>query len=395
MKIGYFSTDFPYKNPITGEMIRDYVYGGVENVTYNLAVQMAKRGHNIYVFTSSIDSKESVEEYENTTIYRYKKSFTIGSAPISIDILYKPLKLGLDLDIIHAHAGNPPAPIAAYRYANKKKKPFVVTYHGDGQWIWGDFIKRMSVYFYQKYLLDKILARADVIISPSEYFIDESRVLGKYRDKIIVIPNGVNVDEFDFGHSKKECRERLALPLDDEIILFLGTLSPHKGPDVLLRAMPKIIKEVPDAKLVFVGSGGMREELERLSKKLGIEKNVKFVGFVEERMKPFYYKAADVFCLPSVMKHESFGIVNLEAMACGVPIVASKIGGVPDVVKDGKNGLLIPPRNSEALADAIIYLLENYDIRKKMGKNGRKKVEDYSWERIAEETGKVYLSLIE
>lgn len=184
------------------------------------------------------------------------------------------------------------------------------------------------------------------------------------------------------------------MPIDENIILFIGNLSPYKGPDVLLRAMPKILKEIADARLVFVGSGVMEEELEGLCKRLGVEKNVKFAGFVEESMKSFYYKAADVFVLPSVMKHEIFGIVNLEAMVCGVPIVASKIGGVPDVVKDGENGLLIPPRDSKALADVIIYLLENENVRKKMGKNGREKVKNYSWERIVEETEKVYKELL-
>ena len=393
IKIGYFTHAHPYKNPITGEMIKEYMGGGVGDVSYNLSVQMAKRGHEVYIFTAAIDSKESVENYGNITIFRYKKSFTIGSASIPVNILYKPLKLGIDLDIVHTHAGNPPAPIAAYWYAKKSKKPFVVTYHGDGQWNWGGVIRRMSVYSYNKYLLDKILSYADVLISPSEYYINESRVLGKYQDKIVVIPNGINVDDFDIGYSKIECREKLGLPLDNEIILFLGGLNPHKGPDVLLKAIPKIIKVIPSATFVFVGCGIMREELEKLSKKLGVEKNVRFAGFVEEDTKPLYYRAADVFCLPSVMKHEIFGIVNLEAMACGVPIVASKIGGVPDVVKDGENGLLVLPRDSDAFADAIIYLLESEDVRKTMGENGQKKVEDYSWERISEATEKVYLSL--
>lgn len=396
MRIGYFSSGFPYKNHDTGELTLSSG-SGVENVTYNLAVQMAKRGHGVYVFTSSKDKSESIEDYGKISIYRYKKSFTIGSAPISIDILYKPykpLKLGLDMDIIHTHTGNPPTPIAAYWHTKKKNKPFVVTYHGDLQEAMGGFTRRMSVYFYNKYLLHKILSYADVIISPSECYIKESRFLGKYRDKIVVIPNGLNIAEFNISYSKEECRRKLGLSIDGRIIIFVGTLSPHKGPDVLLKAMPKILKDIPDAELVFVGSGWMRGELERACKQFSVEKHVKFAGFVEERLKPIYYRAADVFCLPSVMKHEIFGIVNLEAMACGIPIVASKIGGVPDVVKDGENGLLVPPGDSEALADAIIYLLENEDVREKMGKNGRKKVEGYSWERIAEETEKVYEGLV-
>ena len=110
MKIGYFTT-FPYIIG-NGHFVVSSA-GGVGVVAYNLAIQMAKRGHQVYIFTSSINSKESIEEFENLTIYRYKKSFTIGSAPISIDILYKPLRLGLDLDIVHTHVGNPPAPIRA------------------------------------------------------------------------------------------------------------------------------------------------------------------------------------------------------------------------------------------------------------------------------------------
>jgi glycosyltransferase involved in cell wall biosynthesis len=338
MKIGYF-TQFPYKNNVTDELIISSA-GGVGVVVYNIAIQMAKRGHDVHIFTSSINLKESVEKYENITIYRYKKGFTIGSAPISIDILYKPLRLGLDLDIVHAHAGNPPAPIAAYWYAKKKKKPFVVTYHGDGQWNWGGLIRRISVSSYNKYLLDKILSYADVAISPSEYYIDESRFLGKYRDKIVVIPNGINIDEFDISYSKEECREKLGLPIDNKIILFLGGLNPHKGPDVLLKAMPKILKSIPDAKLVFVGSGGMREELERLCKRLGVEKYVSFAGFVEECMKPFYYEAADVFCLPSVMKSEVFPIVLLEASASGLPMVVSDLDTLKCIIEDGyKEGM--------------------------------------------------------
>jgi glycosyltransferase involved in cell wall biosynthesis len=395
MNIGYFTHTHPYKNPITGEMIKEYTGGGVGNVSYNIAVEMAKRGHEVYVFTSSIDSKESVENYENIIIYRYKKSFTIGSTPIPIDILYKPLKRGINLDIVHAHAGNPPAPIAAYWYAKKKKKPFVVTYHGDGQWDRGGAIRRMSVYFYNKYILNKILSYADVIISPSKYYIDESRVLDKYGDKIVAVPNGINIDEFDINYSKVECRTKLDLPVDSNIVLFLGTLGPQKGPDILLKTIPKILRVVSNVIFIFAGGGIMREELEKLSKKLGVEKNVRFAGFVEEDIKPLYYRAADVFCLPSVMTSEVFPIVFLEASASGLPMVVSDLDTFKCVIEDGYNGIVAKRNDVNNLADVIIYLLENEDVRERMGKNARKKVEDYSWNRVAEETEKVYLSLTE
>ena len=389
MKIGYFITHFPYENHFNDvNYFKRYTHAGTEEVAYNLAVNMTKKGHEVNIFTTSIDSKDAVEKYENMSIHRYGTNFRIESGNISFHLFRKPLKY--QVDVVHAHYSVPIGALAALRYVKKKKTPFIVTYHGDAQENYGGFIRMMSVSFYNKYLLDKVLSYADVIISPSEFYINESRFLGKYRNKIVVIPNGINIEDFDIPYSKEQCREKLALPIEKDIILFVGNLIQYKGPDVLVKAMRIIAKEVPDTELIFVGSGRMREELEMLSKNLRIEKSVKFTGFVEENLKPLYYRAADVFCLPSTMSTESFGIVNLEAMACSVPIVASRIGGIPDVVKDGENGLLVPPMDSKALADAIIYLLENEDIRERMGKNGRKKVEDYSWSKVAEETEKVY-----
>ena len=389
MQIGYFVAKFPYDR-LDDKHSEKYAYGGADVAAYNLAISMAHRGHEINVFTTAINSKDSIEKYENIIIQRYGTNFRIFNRNISFKMLVKPIKY--DIDIVHVHLDE--SILAALLYAKRKNVPLVVTYHGDMIDTYNGFISKTLVYFYNK-LVTKLLSYADVIISPSECYIDESRFLGKYLDKIVVIPNGINAYEFDISYSKEECRGKIGLPLNNKMVLYLGVIHPHKGPDVLLKAMPKIIKEVPNTELVFVGRETMKKELEMLSKKLGIDKHIKFAGFVEEILKPLYYKAADVFVLPSVMKHESFGIVNLEAMACGIPIVASIIGGVPDVVKDGENGLLVQPKDSNELADAIIYLLENKEEREKMGKNGRGKVKDYSWERIADMTEKIYEGMLE
>jgi glycosyltransferase involved in cell wall biosynthesis len=348
--------------------------------------------NEVNVFTTSINSKYSFEEYGGMDVHRYGTKFRIDAGNISFGLFTKPMSY--DADIVHAHFSTPPGEIAGAMCAKKKNVPFVLTYHGDWQESFGGFIRRTALSVYNRYLLDKLLSRADVIISPSEHYIDESRFLGKYRDKISVIPNGIEIEDFDISLSKEECKEKLGLPPNKNMILFVGNLTPYKGPDVLVKAMPMIIEEVPDAELMFVGGGKMRTDMEELSKKLGVENYIKFAGFVEERLKPLYYRAADVFCLPSTMSTESFGIVNLEAMACGVPIVASKIGGIPDVVKDGENGLLVPPKDPEVLADAIIYLLENRDVSEKMGKNAKKKVEDYSWTKITKATELLYEMVI-
>lgn len=392
MKIGYFVAKFPYDHG-DEKYSKRYVYSGLEGVAYNLAINMAHRGHEINVFSTSVDSKDCIEKYGNMTIYRYGTNCRLRYRNISFNMLFKPLKH--DVDIAHVHTDE--SILAALFYMRRKKVPVVVTYHGDIIESYGGFIRKMLAYFYNE-LVNKLLFNANIVISPSEYYIEESRFLREYKDKSIAIPNGIKIDEFDIPYSKEECRDKLGFPLNEKIILFVGVLHKGKGPDVLIKAMANIMKSIPDAKLLFVGRGGMKgelENLERLSERLGVENYVQFAGFVEGNLKPLYYKAADVFVLPSVMKHESFGIVNLEAMACGIPIVASRIGGVPDVVKDRENGLLVQPKDSNELADAIIHLLENEEEREKMGKNGRKKVEDYSWERIAEMTEKIYEEMLE
>jgi coenzyme F420-reducing hydrogenase beta subunit len=181
--------------------------------------------------------------------------------------------------------------------------------------------------------------------------------------------------------------------LKEKIVLHLGIFCSVNrdflATEYLLQKFN--IKKEDVAKLDYRGEGWMGGELEMLSKSVGVEKDVRLTGLVEDHLKPLYHKASNVFCLPSMIGTECYPLTTLEAMTCGVPIVASKIGGISDVVKDGENGLLVPPRDSGALANAIIYLLENEEIGDKMGKNGREKVGGYSWAKIAEETEKVYI----
>lgn len=384
MKICYFVTKFPYS-----QQFKEYVYGGASVAAYYLAIEMAKRSNDIDVCTTSIDSKDCIEKNGSMTIYRYGTNLKILTSNISFGMFTEPIKH--NADVIHTHFDIAPGPFAGLRFARKKNIPFIITYHGDWVDDFGGLIRRIGVRIHNKYLVEKILSHADVIISPSYHYINESIFLGKYREKIVVIPNGINLKEFDIQYTKEECREKLGIPIDKNVLLFFSYLSPYKGPDVLLKAIPNIIKENHDIEIVIAGNGVMMDELKNLSKKLGIEKWVRFAGFISDDMKPVYFKASDIFILPSTMKTESFGIVNLEAMACSIPIVASNIGGIPDVVKNGENGLLVQPKDPEALANSIIKLLNNIDFAKKMGKNGRKLVEEkYSWEKIAEMTEKIY-----
>ncbi len=391
MKIGYFISHFPYADGLNeSDYHKKYAHGGTEIAAYNLAINMAKK-HEVDVFTTSMTSKDSVDTLGNIKIYRYGTILKIASANLTSGILYKPLNH--EVDIAHAQYNTPYSDYSALRYAKKKEVPFVVTYHNDAPESGGIFIRNWANKLYNKTLLKRVLNGADIIIATSKSYIDESMILGDYKDKIKVIPNGINLKEFENTLSKSECRSRLDLPLNKKIILFLGNIVEYKGPHILLKALKLVKNHVDDVYLVFAGRGKMQEELIEMVEKLGIEKNVCFKGYVEDELKPLYYKAADIFCLPSITTAEAFGIVNLEAMACETPIVSTKLGGIPDVVEDNKSGLLAQPNDEESLAEKLIYLLENEDVAKKMGYYGKQKVKEYSWDRIATKTENIYKKL--
>lgn len=394
MKIGYFIGHFPYINLVnTPDYIKEYAHGGTEIAAYNLAIQMAKRGNEIDVFTTSIDSKDSIEIYPNMRINRHATSFKIASANASFKLIYKPLNY--DLDIIHAHSPIPYSDLPALLYAKRKNVPFLLTYQFDGQETGGSFLRNTGVSVYNKFFINRVLGSAEVIIATTKSYAEESPFLKHYKDKIVVIPNGINIEEITTTLTQEECRTNLGLPLDTQIILFFGSLVPYKGPDILLKAFKIVKKEFSEVKLIFAGRGQMLDELCDLSKKFDLEDDVIFLGFVDEEKKPLYYKASDIFCLPSTTMAESFGIVNLEAMASGIPIVGSNLGGIPDIVKNGENGLLAKPGDHRSLSDALLCLLKNSDLKKKMGNNGKNLVKDYSWDKIAKETEQLYRSIIE
>lgn len=392
MRIGYFSTGFPYKDPRDDSEIALHPYGGVQNGTYQLAKQMAKKGHDVFVFTTSANGRDSYEEYGNIHIYRYGKNFTIGQASISLGSLYKPIFSDANLDIVHARMGNLPVPLTGYWYSKRHRIPCVVSYHGDWDGSFGSFSRKLSVFLFNNLLCDYILSNADKIIALSDEHAHESKFLSKYLDNMVFIPNGLNLEEFEISYTKEQCRENLGLPKNARIILFVGSLSPRKAPDVLLKSMRTVLDSIPDAYLVIAGSGEMMEELIELSKKLAIEASIKFTGHISAE-KYQYYKAADVFVLPS-KSSEAFPNVLLEASASELPSVVSDLQCVKAIVHEGFNGLLARIGDEIDFARKIVYLLQNEEVRREMGMNARKNCEAFSWDAVATETERLYLSLL-
>jgi glycosyltransferase involved in cell wall biosynthesis len=387
MKISYFSTHFPYKTPPVHATFGTH-YGGAENVAHNLALNMVRRGHQVSVFTTSADSNDAVEEEDGLKVYHCGTNFRVEKGYFSVNLFRKPLQE--KQDIIHAHISTPPADLSALLCAIRTKTPLVVTYHGDGEVGYGKLVRRAAVAFYNTFLLHRVLSKARVIICPSEYYLEQSRFLGRYGDKVIAIHNGVNLEDFNVALSKEDCRRLLGLPADSKLILFVGELIEYKGPDVLVKAMAHIVRKVPNAQLVFLGDGTMKNGLQNLTQSLGLAEQVKFAGFIGGDVKARYYKAADLLCLPSTMGPESFGIVLLEAWASGLPIVVSDLPTFKSLVEDGHNGIVTLRRDDQSLASGIVRLLEDEGLRHRMGRRAYEKAEQFSWDGIAKETEKVY-----
>jgi glycosyltransferase involved in cell wall biosynthesis len=202
--------------------------------------------------------------------------------------------------------------------------------------------------------------------------------------KIVVIPHGVDFKRFS------ECKIKLALD-GDPVVLYVGKLSKRKGIDILFQAIAKLRLELPGIKLHLVGSGYLNY-FQLLAKKLGIGKLAVFHGYVDDLMLPAYYKSADFCVFPS--KYESFGIVFLEAMASGIPVIATPVGVAPEIIHHSENGILVEPNNPDMLASAILWLSHDRHLRIKLSQNALKTAARYSWDNIADQYIALYKDII-
>jgi len=263
-------------------------------------------------------------------------------------------------DVLHAHY------ISSYGLVGGllNYHPFIVS-------VWGsdifDFPKRS---FLHKYLVKYALKKADFVLSTSSIMAEETK---KYTDKeVFVTPFGVDCEKFKPMPELK--------PKDKIIIGTIKALKPKYGIEYLIRAFKILVDKYPylPLELDIGGEGYLKEELEKLARSINIEDKVRFIGFIPHDEVPRYFNMFTVSV--SVSESESFGVAVLEAEACGVPVVVSNIGGLPEVVKDGETGFIVPPKNSEATANAIEKILLDEELRRKLSVNARNFVLDkYNW----------------
>lgn len=206
-------------------------------------------------------------------------------------------------------------------------------------------------------------------------------------NKIIIIYNGIELDYYQPEIERNDCRKQFGISIDAPLIGAIGRMVWQKGFGYLIAAIPMIIEIFPDIKFLFVGDGPLKKKIENLARRFKIERHVVFTGFRNDI--PEILSVIDLLVVPSII--EGFPMITLEAMAMAKPIIASKIDGITEQITDGEHGILVPPKDSGALADAIIRVFSDKNNTKKMGTAARKRAEkDFSIKKMVFETEEIY-----
>ena len=370
------------------------VVGGIARVVYELSKKLSYEGHDVSVITyregnspyyEVEDSGVKVYRVDNTNINSL--DFTSWVLQLNFSMIECANKLiqKEKFDVIHAHDW-----LTAFTGKTLKQSfniPLIATIHATEYGRNGGIHTKE-----QKYINDiewMLTYEAQKIIVNSNFMKSESsRIFNADLDKIDVIPNGIDLDKFDNFTKDLDFRRRYAKD-NEKIILTMGRMVNEKGIQHLICAMPKILNEYNDAKLVVAGKGPMLEELKDIAYRIGIAHKVYFTGYLSGDDVQKMYKNVDVAVFPST--YEPFGIVALESMLAGIPTVVSDVGGLDEIVKHGLTGLKSYAGNSNSIADSVLAILKDNNLAEKLSKNGQNEVlNNYSWEQIAEDTVKTY-----
>ncbi len=354
---------------------------------YYLAKNLSKLKQDVTIITSAtkvkryyLDDRSSFmaeEAVDGFNVKRLPIKFELEEAPYMRD-MRKTLESG-GFDIVHSTEDFQPSSWLASSYSKEHKIPLFIT-----RWLyWRPNIKLSSLFqFYDRYISTIVRNRADAIIAPSSSIKEYLLNYGVKEDKIHWIPSGVDIGAFSPNPSSM-LREKLGLG-DEKIILSIARLHTLKGLHSLVHAYGTVVRNFPETRLVILGKGPQENELREIANQLNIEKKVSFLTeHVPHEKISQLYNSADIFAFPSIV--EPFGMVNLEAMACGVPTVASNTGGMRDMVLQGKTGFLFTPGDVKGIEIALMAMLSNEEKTKEMGIESRKRALEYDWRNIAKQ----------
>jgi len=345
-----------------------------------LARAQAARGHDVTVLvTNPAGLRTEISREEGVRVIRAARLATVASTPISPAL---PWRLRTEQpDIVHLHFPYPLGEMANLLLGRGRRT--IITYHSD-------VVRQAALLRLYNPLLRLALRRADRILVSSPHYIRSSPYLQAVTDRCTVLPLGVDVNRFARPQPDRVARIRQRHP--GPILLFVGRLRYYKGLRYLIEAMPRI-----PATLLIIGSGPEAVNLGEQAYHMGVSDRVHFLGDVGDEYLPAYYQAADIFVLPSSHRSEAFGIVLVEAMAAGTPLISTELGtGTSWVNQHGVTGLVTRPRDPDALAEAIHALLADDALRERMAHAAQTRARDmFDLEVLVNKVLQVYDEVLE
>jgi glycosyltransferase involved in cell wall biosynthesis len=383
------------------------ISGGTGAYVYYLSHSLQKLGHNVHVVARHKKDSEKIIDGINVhyrkgtgnALTRYWRFARSASKKI------EELNKQIGFDVIHANLPLVPS----FAIPKDSAKALVCAVHST--WKGEALVTRQSnpkeLNPNEKMMLrfnrllrryeTKLMKRSDALIAVSRYTVGElTELYGIEEKKIHVIYNGVDINKFKPRPDRAELRREFGLEEEKKIVLFVGRLYHRKGLEILLRSIPPVIQEFGDVKFAISGTGFKKKEqsLRNLAKELEIEDYVMFLGYVPDEKLPDLYSASDIFVLPAI--YENFPFAILEAQATALPVISTKVGGIPEFLVDNENGFLIDPGDSAQLTQRVLILLQDPKLAEEMGRRGRKLIEEkFAWRLITSQVIDLYNKLLE
>jgi glycosyltransferase involved in cell wall biosynthesis len=372
------------------------IIGGISPHVFYLSKSLAKNGVKVHVVTCDFPGAPAHETLDGVEVYRvdsYKNpspDFATWVYLMNLNLQKEAAaiaaKLEEKVDVFHAHDWL--VATAGIGLKHVFRKPLLVTMHST------EIGRRDGIHTSTEKMVAETEAwltyEAWKVICCSQYMVSHVKwAFGLPDDKLVMVPNGVNLQVYENirKHDLKGFRTAFALP-EEKLVLFVGRLVYEKGAHVLINAIPKILDKV-NAKFVIVGSGYMKEQLSVIVKSMGLEHKVLFTGFVDEETLLKLQCCADVSVVPSLF--EPFGIVALEAMAAKSPVVVSDTGGLGEIVEHDVTGVKVYPNSTESLAWGVTKVLLDEKYRNSLRENASRRIQEkYDWDKIAQQTERIY-----
>jgi glycosyltransferase involved in cell wall biosynthesis len=378
---------------VTPEFPPPLIGGGGYHV-YNLTRELVRKGVEVSVFTfnpakgSPIMGKIIETQFGKVRVYRFP-AFSVPRAIYSIAPTLIPSMLKEEPDIIHAHGYQFFTSDAATIISKMKKKPLILTLHG--------FPRGFSKMLHKTYfnlIGKKTLKTAKKLIAVSNKVAQEFKAINVPEERITIIPNGVNLEEFNQTLNGDNFRKSLNIKENEKLILSIGRLEEIKGFQYLIMALAKIQSKANPIKLVIAGPEfNYGPQLKKLVAEKKMEDKVIFYGPIDGRKKLEALWAANIAVVPSI--YEGFSIFLLEAMAAGKPVVATKTGIAPELIQNGKNGLLINPSDGEDLSEKILMILNDNQLSSLISRESKNAAKAFDWGKIADQILLIYNQCLE